>query len=163
MSHGPARLSTYLRVNENVFEQLRRAGIVADDTLEYVAEPETIRIEGNIACLGGIVVAVRKVLDVWDDEYGDAWARTIQYAYNASVRGHGNITRVDNAHVHPGHPDAHHRHVFDWRTGVEANDSPLWIGPQGWPTLGVFIFSVNAWYWANRDALPDPDGYPALA
>jgi len=30
----PARLSTYLRVNENVFEQLRRAGIVADDTLE---------------------------------------------------------------------------------------------------------------------------------
>jgi len=47
--------------------------------------------------LGGIVVAVRKVLDVWDDEYGDAWARTIQYAYTHRPWPTATSPRVDNA------------------------------------------------------------------
>jgi hypothetical protein len=162
LSHAPARLGTYFRVHENVLEQLRRAGIVGDDTLEHVAEPGTIRIEGDIACLGGIVIAVRKVLSVSSGDDGTEYVQTFLYAYNASVRGHGNITRADNVHVHPGHTDEHHRHFFDWRTDTELEGSPRWVGAHGWPTLGAFILDVNGWYWANRDALPDPDGYPAV-
>ena len=86
-----------------------------------------------------------------------------RYAYNASVRGHGNFLRHDNAHAYPGHPDQHHRQEFDWHTGEELRGFPLWVGTEGgWPTLGDFIEEVCEWYWEHRNELPEPDAEPVL-
>jgi hypothetical protein len=55
----------------------------------------------------------------------------VDYAYTASVSGYGNIFRYDANHGREGHPDNHHRHDFDWRTGDEVADSPQWKGVDG--------------------------------
>jgi len=69
--------------------------------------------------------------------------------------------RYDNWHPHGGHPDEHHKHDFDWRTGQEPY-SPRWIGVAGWPTLSEFIEEVMGWYYRNITGLPHPDAYGEL-
>jgi len=157
--HDPARLSTYQRVHDNRMAQLRSGGIVLRDTLEWEAAPGGVLwLRGEIACRGGIVVAVEKKLELRSDE-ADPLVQTAMYAYNASVRGHDTFLRYDNTHPYPGHADSHHRHDVDWRTGEEAVS---WIGERGWPTLGTFLEYVERWYWDNRDDLPETAGEPEI-
>jgi hypothetical protein len=35
----------------------------------------------------------------------------------------------------------------------------MWVGPDGWPTLGKFMEEVERWYWTHREKLPNPDEY----
>lgn len=97
----------------------------------------------------------RKTLEVLDSSC-DPMVQTFLYAYNANVRDHCSFLRHDNAHVHPGHPDVHHRHEFDWQTG-EQTRPPEWCGVDGWPTLGDFIAAVRDWYYAHMNELPNPE------
>lgn len=143
--------------------QMRAAGFVGEDTL--VLEPigsDLLVMAGEIACLGGIVVRVEKYLEVLEGEALDAYVRTFEYKYNAFVRGRNNVLRYDNSHTYHGHGDAHHKHVYDWRTGEHLPGFPAWVGEHGWPTLGEVLEELRAWYWANREGLPEPDGYPEL-
>lgn len=141
--------------------KFRAGGFVVDDTLEYEFLAGTFGIAGEIACRGGIVIRVDKTLEMAEGA-DDPLVLTFVYAYNAFVRGHGNLLRHDNAHTHPGHADEHHRHDFDWRTGEERPGSPTWVGAAGWPTLGGFIEELERWYWEHRDEFPDPDAAPRL-
>src|SRR5687768_14667673 len=97
-------------------------GFVQHHTLGFTPMSGTIVISGSIACLGRIVICVYKRLDVLDEE----WVQTRKYSYNAFVAGHETFLRHDNAHVHPGHADAHHFHEEDWKTGAPAEGSPVW-------------------------------------
>ena len=115
-------------------------------------------MRGEISCLGGIVISVRKRLEIRDDDPINPVVVTATYAYNARVGRYGDIVRDDNADHH-GHPDPHHRHFFDWRTGNERDDSPHWVGVDGWRTLGQFIDEIEDWYWDHRGELPAPDAY----
>lgn len=143
-------------------EQMRRRGFVGYDTLEFVAFPGVLLLDGKIACLGGIVVTVWKRIVIVDGG-SDPLVQTERYAYNASVRGWETFLRVDNAHAHGGHADEHHRHVQDWRTGADLPGSPQWVGAGGWPTLGDFVErEVWPWYDEHRDELPEPDDFPSL-
>jgi hypothetical protein len=107
----------------------------------HVGGSSLITLKGLIGCLGGIVIAVDKTLIILDAS-DNPHVQTIDYAYNAWVRGHFNFLRYDNAHVHPGHPDPHHRHKYDWRTGRGVVEH---VGEGAWPTLGDFIREVEAW------------------
>lgn len=164
--HAPARLRTYRQVHDSRMEQFYSSGFVCSDTLVWAAIPGALTLVGEIGCKGNIVIAVEKLIALVD-RHGDpddldVEVQTVRYAYNASVRGHGNILRHDNIHAHPGHPDSHHRHEFDWSTGEELEGFPRWCGADGWPTLGDFIQEVSDWYWKHRDDLPEPEGVPAL-
>lgn len=110
-------------------EQARESGLVLGDTLVLKAFPSTLIMEGEIHCLRGIVVHVYKVLAILRGEGDEAIVETVRYSYNAFVRGYGTFLRHDNAHPHPGHGDAHHRHFGDWRTGKESE-------PGGWGSRG---------------------------
>lgn len=143
-------------------EQLRSSGFVGADTLEFEAYAGHILLEGEIACLGEIVVSVWKHLSILDDN-DDPYVQTERYAYNAFVRGHGTFLRVDNSHAHHGHADAHHRHFGDWRTDDDLPGSPEWIGAERWPTLGAFIEEdVWKWYDAHREELPAPESFARI-
>lgn len=118
---------------------------------------------GEIGCLGGIVIRVEKRLIVVEGEGVDVAVQTQWYSYNVSIRNGHNIFRYDNQHDDASfrdHPDPHHKHVFDWRTGDE--EEIQWVGAQGWPNLGEVIEEVYEWYWANKEALPHADQYPKI-
>lgn len=143
---------------------LRDGNFVHFDTLGWAPVSGFIRLAGEIACSGNIVIAVEKRLDVVASCTGDrdVMVETTRYAYNASVRGKGNVVRYDNVAHHvgiiPGHIDGHHVHHYDWRTNTEKPASPEWLGEDRWPTLGRFIQDVETWYLNNRETLPEPDG-----
>ena len=143
--------------------QMRSRGFLGTDELDLDdIGANILRMVGEIACRGLIVVKVEKYLDILEGVGLDAYVQTSEYKYNAFIRGHNNILRYDNTHMYPGHGDAHHRHKYDWRTGKELSGSPEWVGEHGWPTLGEVLEEIERWYWENRDYLPNPDKYPEL-
>lgn len=142
-------------------DQMRTKGFVGEDTLELEdIGADLLVMSGEIACLGGIVVRVEKYLEVLEGEGDDALVRTVEYKYNAFVRGHNNLLRYDNSHSFPGHADPHHKHEYDWRTGRQLPGFPAWVGEDHWPTLGAVLEELELWYWGNREVLPE--GYPEL-
>lgn len=144
-------------------DQMRADGFIGEDTLAL--EPigaDILTMFGEIACLGGIVVRVEKYLEILEGEALDAYVRTFEYKYNAFIRGHNNVLRYDNTHTYNGHGDPHHKHMFDWKTGEHLPGYPSWVGEEDWPTLGEVMEELRGWYWANREDLPKPDGYPEL-
>jgi hypothetical protein len=141
----------------------RSSGFVGEDSLEFdFWEAGLLTIKGEISCLGDIVISVNKTLEVQDDGMTDPPIQTFLYAYNAFVRGQNSFLRHDNTHRYPDHADEHHRHELDWRSGEELAGSPLWVGSDGWPTLGKFMEEVEGWYWKRRAELPNPESYGAI-
>lgn len=150
--HSPNDLRSYLEIHETVMQRLRREGFVESDDLSLAPlGGGDIKMEGQIRCEGGLVCSVEKILAIVDaTDPHRPLVQTVRFAYNVHVGGHHNLFRYDNVHRHPGHPDASHRHAFDWRTG-EAG--PVrWIGPD-WPTLGEVLEEMRTWFWEHRDEL----------
>lgn len=137
--------------------RLRDGGFVHRDNLSFSKiSDSTIRLDGNVACLGDIVVSVEKKLEiVWRDR-GEPLVQTVNYGYNASIQGWNSFLRWDNYHQYPGHQDPHHLHRMAWQTGLELPGSPERIGAQGWPTLAEAIREVGSWYYDNFEQLPRP-------
>lgn len=161
--HSPTKFSTYYSVHEKRMDQFRSGGFVGEDTLEFFSRGSgNLTIAGEISCLGDIVIRVEKNLAVIDDGTADPQVQTVDYAYNASVRGAKSFLRHDNLHAYAGHKDSHHRHDLDWQDERDLPGSPSWVGAEGWPTLSEFIEEVQGWYWSHRDELPKPDRYAAL-
>jgi len=144
-------------------EGLRASGFVNGDNLITEVGPYRVTIEGEIACLGGIVVNVLKTLEVLRGEGLDAVVQTVTYAYNASVRNGFNVFRYDNLHRFKGHPDSHHKHTYDWLTGEEVAETPEPVGAEGWPSLTDVIVEAQKWHGDHYDELENPDKFPELA
>lgn len=163
--HGPARIENYLTAHENHMDQMRSKGFVGGDTLQFdfLTGENLLIISGKIACLGPIVVTVVKYLHVLEREGRSDYVQTFEYHYNFSVENTGNILRYDNDHKYPGHPDEHHKHHYDYRTGKQTRWPPEWKGQDNWPTLGDAMQEIERWYYENLDNLPDPDSFPDLS
>ena len=163
--HGPNRFSSYTRIHETVIRQFIDTGFIGSENLEFSSLPYKFRLKGEIACLGDIIISVDKMLEVIDFVNGDPMVQTLWYAYNARVKSCGNFLRYDNQdpdYLRPGHGDDHHKHMFDWRDGIEYPGSPYWVGKKEWPVLGAVITEVQDWYWANKLLLPQSEIYPIL-
>lgn len=140
--HRPAKLRAYLDTHDGYLASVRKRGFAGADSLTIDQVPGSLIMQGEISCLGGIVITVWKRLELRDEDPVNPMVVTVSYAYNARVVGHGDIVRDDNADHH-NHPDRHHRHVFDWSTGEELSGSPRWVGADGWRTLGQFIDEIE--------------------
>jgi hypothetical protein len=119
---------------------------------------------GEIACLGSIVIRVEKALRILQADGANSLVEADWYAYNVSVRNQKNIFRYDNQDqdfsFRKDHQDRHHKHVFDWKTGDEL--AVKWVGAERWPKLNEVIEEARNWYWAHKDELSNPDGYPQI-
>jgi len=135
--------------------------ILCGDTLQVDRYGDTFWMHGNLGVPGQLIVCVDKLILCLDAD-DDPEVQTDSYAYNVSVAGYNNVFRYDNAHVHTGHSDEHHRHAFNWRTGEQLADSPVWLGRQGWPTLNMVLQEAYDWACAHRLELPNPDDCPQL-
>lgn len=138
--------------------QHKAGTFVGDYRDEMEVAYNMLMLFGDIGCAGNIGIHYEKLIEILD-ESDDPLIQTVQYSYNASIRGGHNILRVDNQHAHPGHRDSHHKHVFDITTGDQVAGSPFWLGSGHWPTLGEFVDEVATWYWSNREALAAPDEF----
>ena len=157
--HSPCRFDRYVNIHETVLEQFRTEGFVGTDTLAFLDLGPFLEIAGEIGCAGRIVVKVWKRLEYVGDGPMPS-VQTVRYSYHVSVQNGGSVFRYDDAHPHPGHADAHHRHAYDWPRPSEVEGSPTWVGAAGWPTLGEVIREAADWYTRHRDRLPHPDAFP---
>lgn len=148
-----------------------RGDFVGEDGTKFRNAPEDeygkpgIVLQGGIACLGNLVLSVNKFLEILSDSGADnPMVETRIYKYNVSVQGYNTLFRYDNEHpsfLHPGHPDPHHKHLFDWKTGREFSPpSPVWVGADDWPPLNRVIDEAREWYYSNRHELPKPEAFP---
>ncbi len=155
--HSAARLSTYLSVHETVLHQFISDGFIGRESLTIEPSAGRLRIRGEVGCSGRILVYVDKILEIVDDAT-DPLVQTINYTYNVSLQGGGNLFRYDSPHE--DHNQDHHKHVFDRETFEEIAESPLLHGLDGWPTLGEVVQEAARFYWENFQALSSE--YPVL-
>jgi hypothetical protein len=146
--HGPNRLSNYFNVHEQVMRGLVDRGFVLDDGVAVTPLGNgTLLMEGTITCLGNIEVTVEKILQVTKQPKGEPVVQTIDYHYNARVRGVGNVLRYD--YPHPDHNRFHHVHRYDVFNGDEDGS----VEACEWPTLGQVLDELEEWYYENRENL----------
>jgi hypothetical protein len=132
---------------------LRATGFVGDDTIQLLRFADSLFMVGQVGCKGNVVITVEKLLAVTDHET----VQTVRYSYQATIRNGHKIMRFDNQHAHPGHPDDHHKHVFNYLTGDEFEGSPIWIGADKWPTLSDVIRELADWHHEHYDDLDNPE------
>lgn len=178
--HGPNNFGRYVETHDTVLSQFQARDFVSRHTLNFSQYGNSIQLSGEIACLGNIVIQVQKILDVVEPpqvvRYNVApllqkpareWTvQTSEYSYNVSLQGHSNLFRYDNTDdfwvKDSNHPDKHHKHLYDWQTGRQLPDSPVWVGREGWPTLGAVIDEASDWYYEHWGQIPERDSYPTL-
>ncbi|ACB53126.1 unknown [Crocosphaera subtropica ATCC 51142] len=165
--HSPNHFRQYIEIHETIIDQFKVKDFIGDETLEFITMGFSYNLIGEIACRGNIVINVDKLIDVISGSGVNALLQTRWYAYNVFVRNRFNLFRYDNQDDYflslgQEHKDEHHKHLFDWETGEELPDSPIWVGEDSWPTLGEVIKETEQWYWSNRDQLEYPDSYPNL-
>lgn len=138
-SHGPIRLSSYLEIHTTVINRFVAQGFVVEDGLEIDDLGNgSIYISGLIRCAGGVTITVDKYLSIIDPG-PPAFVQTVDYSYNASLDGVGNIFRYCSPH--PDHNTFHHRHTYDVFSGDQFGN----VSESGWPTLGEVIEELRCW------------------
>lgn len=135
--HGPNSWDSYLAVHQERIEDFRGHFII-EDRLGYVRTESVVQWEGELICVDGIEIHVRKRQAV-SIRAGRPWVQTVDYSYQV-LRRQGdevrNLFRYDNS-AHHDQPDPHHRHEYD----EDGNERlpPVHVGADGWPTLGDVI------------------------
>jgi hypothetical protein len=140
--HGWNSLDNYMKTHQGYLAYWERRGFLINDALEWRMEEggSVLTIRGRLHFRGGYSIAVDKVLTVRIAR-GRCEVQTVRYAYQvlrALPDGQAcKLFRYDNDHQYrrEGHPDAHHKHVYD-RNG---NEQVVWVGRENWPTLHKVI------------------------
>lgn len=148
--HGPNRLASYIETHETVMAQMRRGGFVLSDRLLFSAARDSIILVGDVACLGGIGIDVKKRLAILDGEGADALVKTVYYKYNVALSDRGTIFRYDSPHrTHHRFHHVHRYHVLEGDTEGTVERIP----EDDRPTLGEVIREAEVWYYDHYDAL----------
>jgi hypothetical protein len=131
----------YLHIHERCIKNLEH--FIIHDGLDLQVADDQILIVGRLLCRCNTFLDVDKTLL----HRTDGWVKTIRYSYHAGIllpepRA---LFRYDNAHPHPGHPDAHHKHRYD-ETGAEIKP-PISVP---WLHLSDAIEELEAWCVAQE-------------
>ncbi len=157
--HAPNSFQRYISIHETAMARFRRDGFVESDTLTVSpADGNTIRLNGDIFCQGGIIIRVKKTLAIHShhvastvavDEDSDAMIQTVGYRYHVEQAGRP-IVRYDNTHQYTGMPSENHRHEYEWPGGRQK--APTHTG-EDWPTLAEVIEEARRWFWGHSGEL----------
>lgn len=162
-AHNPNRLENYVKIHNSYIELFIREGFVHEDTkynLQFKRKLNSIVLQGEIGCLGKIIIMVNKTLRVISGQGQNAMVKTSKYSYNASVQGCGNFLRYDNAHIHHDHPDPYHKHIYNFNLPNCTEGRVDWVGYDNWPTLDKVIEEVKTWRHNHITSLSNPDEFP---
>lgn len=127
--HGPNRISNYINTHETITEQFVSRGFIALNELVIEAYGnQHLTITGSLHCLGGIIIDVAKILQIVDEQGGEARVKTVWYRYHAKIQGVGNVLRYDSPHAHRNFDHVHRFDVF--------GDGSETVEESNWPHLG---------------------------
>ncbi len=138
------RLDNYKRIHNRVMRDFIQDGFVISDGVTF-SEPSGgyITVSGEIRCHGGLQIHVDKKLRIVSGTGATTRVKTVEYSYNVSVVGRGNVFRYDSAHNHRQH---HHVHRFDARGDLVSVDE---IHDENEvPTLGDVIAEARELYYS---------------
>lgn len=138
------RLDNYKRIHNRVMRGFIQDGFVISDGVTF-SEPLDghITVRGEIRCQGGFQIDVDKKLRIVSGTGATTRVKTVEYSYNVSVAGRGNVFRYDSAHNHRQH---HHVHRFDARGDlVSLHDIH---DENEVPTLGDVIAEARELYYS---------------
>jgi hypothetical protein len=148
--HRPNSWESYLSAHRGKLRDFEDHFIL-DNRLTFDLLPEGVWWGGTLVCQDGIEVHVERYQRSFFRK-GSRWVETLFYKYEVIQRRAGRIIQVvryDNVHAQRGHPDAHHRHVFD-PDGGEI-EPPEHLGSQRWPNLGQVLDEAHE-YWCRQQA-----------
>lgn len=83
--HGPNRLRNYIEIHETVIRRFMDLDFIEEDALTLTPNKGAIRMEGNLRCIGGLLIKVKKDLEVLSDEE-DPLIRNAFYTYILHVQ-----------------------------------------------------------------------------
>lgn len=172
LSHSPNLIHRYVEILDSVLgSYISKGNFVSEEDIKV--DPFSSRnrpgflLEGEIGCLGEIVIYVKKFLEITEEgpTPRNPWVETRWYNYYVFIRNHRNLFRYDNEdpdYMRNGHGDEHHKHEYDPKTGDELSNSPIWISADGWPLFHEVIEEAERWYWDHRKWIPNPEAFPKL-
>jgi len=142
-SKRPQRIDAYLNLHEAHLARFRDHFLIEND-LDFGYRKREVRVGGRLHFVHDLILDVDIKLAV----DADRRVRVIRYRFNAALLRdrHRPIFRYDNAHAYPGHPDAHHKHVFD-PLDPAALGTVEWVGEELQPDLGAVIDELFAWWF----------------
>lgn len=150
--HRPNSWEQYQAIHTKKIASLSPHFIVSDELVPQLV-PGAVIWRGVLYCVGAVEIHVFKVQNMFTRADGRPAVQTEIYEYHVLQRlqqGERNIVRYDNAHLHEGHPDAHHRHEYDANGGARVDHLAARGWPAGdWPTLGDLIDEVYEWWQAE--------------
>lgn len=145
--HGPNRISNYINTHETITEQFVSRGFIALNELVIEAYGnQHLTITGSLHCLGGIIIDVAKILQIVDEQGGEARVKTVWYRYHAKIQGVGNVLRYDSPHAHRNFDHVHRFDVF--------GDGSETVEESNWPHLGDVVQQMEDFYWEHYEKLP---------
>lgn len=146
--HGPNSFANYQEVHNRRMQDFMQGGFVTSHNLRFGAPTHgCISLEGDIHCLGGITINVRKQLKILSGTGAGAVIQTSGYSYNAFANGRGIIVRYDSPH--DDHNQFHHVHRHDYLgSWSEIDIEPLLESEV--PTLADVIEEVHDIYYGNE-------------
>lgn len=156
VSAGWLPLDAYLTIQAHVLADFRSDGFLLEERLSLSeGGDERLLVEGRIRCRGGLFIDVEEFLAVRTAR-GRRHVRSVRYSFHAGIEGPlgRTVFRYDNHHsyLREGHPDAHHKHVFDPTTWAER-PPPEWIGEERRRNLSDVIAELRQWWEATGQHL----------
>ena len=115
--HNWNTLDHYRSIHDRCLETHSFVDHTRPDTLKFTDLGDTVRLEGKVFCLRGVILAVEKILEVC--EIGrQRKVRGKSYCYAAWIEGKHTILKYHNIH---NNDDDYHRRAYDLLTGEEVS------------------------------------------
>lgn len=153
--HHAIDVDRYFTIHEESLRRLESWAVISNQLQTIIdAEEGRIFIQGELRCLGDISLFVDTQLLV--DSHRKVRGKSYSYQAQLAEPPLRPIFRYDNAHQYTleGHPDAFHKHVWNYRTWEEI-EPPAWIGRYHWPTLAQVVEEVWDWWQVIGQYLND--------
>mgnify|MGYP001556413806 CR=1 FL=1 len=150
--HKPNRLGRYQEIHNTVIQKYLNAGnFVRSENLAFNNYGDGyITLEGQIECVNGIYIVVRKRIRILSGEGRSAIVARESYNYNVVIGKVGNLMRYDGP---CSHRPEHHVHRYDVLAGDAVGTIAYLREDDEQPTLGDVIAETEAWYYSNLDAV----------
>lgn len=145
----------FFTIHEESLRLLESWAIISNELGTIVdIDAGRIIIRGELRCQGDISLFVDMQLVV--DKNRKVREKSFSYQAQMAALRIRQTFRYDNAHqyIFKGHPDAFHKHVWNYETWQEIEPS-AWIGRYHWPTLAQVVEEVWDWWQVIGQHLAD--------